>query len=248
MNTSRRSVLAALGFTGAAIAAPALAAEEATLVKSRNAYAALKSYSDTGVIESEYREGNGAGIRERHRFTTRFRQPRHFYFEFDEDAGAGGEKLVVWSDDSFFYGWWSTTQVESQYPKGQGATAFVSSSHQTRGSILSIAPWLFPQAGLQGALTAFTDATPDGEEMIAGRKCYRLKGIQRTFYATGRALPTRRTTIWIDAETLLVRRIFEDTPSGRPASHVSRTTTTFDPKPNPSLTDAQFKFAPPVAE
>jgi hypothetical protein len=51
-------------------------------------------------------------------------------------------------------------------------------------------------------------------------------------------------TVWIDAQTLLVRRVFEDTAEGT-GSDANRFTTTFEPQANPTLDDARFAFTPP---
>jgi hypothetical protein len=43
----------------------------------------------------------------RHGFETYFRAPRQFYFEFDMDPRAGGERIVVWCDGGDFQSWLS---------------------------------------------------------------------------------------------------------------------------------------------
>jgi hypothetical protein len=64
-------------------------------------------------------------------------------------------------------------------------------------------------------------------------------------YATGRGAHPRPTTIWIDAQTLLVRKIVEDTPAENPQGSLDRLTTTFEPRANPQLEDSVFRFAVP---
>jgi hypothetical protein len=49
----------------------------------------------------------------------------------------------------------------------------------------------------------------------------------------------------IDVETLLVRKIFEDTPNGLGAGLRNRVTTTFEPQANPVLEDSRFRFTVP---
>lgn len=219
-------------------------AAEDILARSRTAYAALTSYADSGTVVQEFGPSTGP-LTERHTFTTRYRAPRHFYFDFTKHNAA--DRFVVWSDDEAFRTWWQATGVDQTYPKGSGATAFVTGGPITKGSLVMLAPLLFPQAGLSGTLTEFGDATAAGEETVNGRRCHKLTGVATSVYqASGRAVNVRRTTIWIDAETLLVRKVFEDTPDGTAASQVSRTTTTFEPRANPMLSDDAFRFAAPV--
>ena len=81
--------------------------------------------------------------------------------------------------------------------------------------------------------------------MVGGRSCHRVKGIQRSAYGTGRGEQVRDTTLWIDAETFLLCKMFEDTPRGTIAGTIQRTTTTFEAHPNPELDDDRFRFAAP---
>src|SRR3979411_398242 len=82
---------------------------EAILQKTRDTDAGLKSYSDTGIVLSEY----GSSSKDRHTFTTYFtRTPRHFYFEFHKQ---GGERYVVWGDPDAFHTWGATTGQQYDY-------------------------------------------------------------------------------------------------------------------------------------
>lgn len=231
----------------AVFAAPLQAQESDVLARSRATYASLKSYSDTGTVDVEFGPA-AAPLRERHAFKTFFRAPRHFYFEFNEDKRAGGERFVVWSDLEAFHTWWSTTGLENTFPKGQGAAAFMTGARPTQNALLQIAPLLFPAAGLTGTLNEFTDASVAGNEDVGGRPCHKLVGTARSVYpATGRVTNVRRTTVWIDAATGLVRKVFEDTAQGTPAGTVARVTTTFEPVANPVLDDARFHFTVPAS-
>lgn len=219
--------------------------DETVLERTRAAYAALKSYADTGTLVNEYGSAATPTV-EKHRFTTRLRRPRHYFFDFREDAAAGAEQLVIWSDAETFRSWWSTTGVIGVYPKGRGAAAFSLTSFPMRGASLYLAPLLFPEAGLQGPLSVLSDIVSDGEDTIGGHKCLRLKGMQQQAYQTGHRSSPRRTTVWIDAKTYLVRKIVEDTPSDARPGTVQRNVITFEPLIDPPLTDAQFGFHVPT--
>jgi outer membrane lipoprotein-sorting protein len=224
------------------------AAQQDVLARSRAVYAALKSYSDTGRVQHEFGPAASPGV-ETHTFRTFYRAPRHYFFDFVEEKKAGGDRHVVWSDDNAFYAWQSVTGVEMTFPKGQGAGAFAAASVGSLGSILKLAPLLFPQAGLQGTLTEVSSTTDQGFEVVDGRRCHKLSGIAKSVYRqTGHETNVRQTTVWIDAETLLIRKVLEDTPSGGPAGYVLRYTTTFDPQANPTLDDLKFRFVIPAAQ
>jgi hypothetical protein len=51
-------------------------------------------------------------------------------------------------------------------------------------------------------------------------------------------------TVWIDAESLLIRKVVEQ---WKPvvAGQISRHTTTFEPRANPKIDDSHFRFSPP---
>ncbi len=222
------------------------AADNDILARSRAQYASLRSYADTGTVDVEY-GSPGAPIRERHSFKTYYRAPRHFYFDFTKHQNA--DRFVIWSDDEAFHTWWQTTSVENTYPKGQGTGAFVTGAMPTKNSLMQVPPLLFSKAGLVGTLTEFGEASVAGTETVGGRPCHKLIGIARSVYpATGHVTNVRRTTVWIDVEALLVRKVFEDTPRGTPAGSVSRITTIFEPQTNPTLDDSKFRFTAPSSQ
>jgi outer membrane lipoprotein-sorting protein len=223
------------------VASPTSRAQDDILARSRARYASLKSYADTGTVLYDY----GVPHVSRHTFKTYYRAPRSFLFDFTEDKADGGSRFVIWCEGEDFQSWVSDTGIHNVYPKGQGTTAFVTTSAPTFGASMNIASLLFATAGLVSTFAELADVTPAGTEVIDGRAAQKLTGIARTTYGTGHVTNVRRTTIWIDPETLLVRRIFEDTPKGMTAGSVKRVTVTFEPQANPTLDDSRFKFAVP---
>ena len=212
------------------------------LARSKATYAALRSYADSGTVQLEFGPA-GNVVRERHSFRTYYRSPRLFFFDFTKERNI--DRFVVWSDEQAFHTWWKATGVAEDYGNGQGTTAFAMGTSPTKSSLTQIAPLLFPNAGLAGTLTEFGDATDVGTEKVDGRTCYKLTGMAKSVYpVTHREVNIRRTTVWIDSATLLVRRVVEDPKSTLPGS-VDRTTTSFSPHANPALTDADFRFTPP---
>lgn len=232
-----------LGFVLLAASSLGVAAEaapdpEALLQRVREAYAALTSYSDTGAILLENRPIGATMIREEHTFTTRYAAPRQFYFDFRK--GATAERFVIWCPGETFSSWWSATHVKEDYPKGQGANAFAVGTLPTAGTALLVPPLLFQNAGLQGPLVTMTEPKYQGTQKIDGRAMHVLTGAVRLNHWND---SVRATSIWIDAETLMIRKIFEDTPTGQGDS-IQRATTTLRPVTQPKLDERQFRFSP----
>jgi outer membrane lipoprotein-sorting protein len=221
------------------IATPAAAADD-VLVRSRAAYAALRSYADTGTVTVETQVPGSALAVERHTFSTRYRSPRHFHLEFKKDPNAGAERLVIWCDGGDFQSWWSATGVHEVYGGGRGVNAFTSAVFPTQGIASHIPPLLFPAAEMHGPLVDIKDVRVAGVEDTGGRRSHKIVGVVQAHFGAARPI-----IIWIDAETLLVRKIVEDTPAGSAAGHVDRVTTTFEPRVNPDLADSSFKFVVP---
>lgn len=226
--------LCALAWTVSAL--PRVRAAEDILQRSRAVYAGLRSYSDTGVVLKEY------GNTDTHTFSTLFtRTPRGFLFDFRK---AGGDRYVIWGNPDAFHRWWKTTGTQEDFPNPSNVGVFITADFPTSGSAVKIPTLLYPNASLTGALTHFDDPEADGFEAISGHRCYRLIGTTRDVYtATGKEVNVRRLTVWIDAESLLIRRIVEE-PKTRPGT-INRTTTTFEPVANPAIDASRFKFEPP---
>lgn len=215
------------------------------LDQSRAKYAALKTYSDSGTIKTELvLPGNtDPATVETHTFTTFYRAPRQYFFEFKKDPNVGDERFVIWADSADFNTWWSATKVHDTYPKGRGDEAFALAAFPTKNASMQIAPMLFAQAGLHGPIVDLKVLQSDQVEQIDGHRCHKLVGEVGLAYGTGTVTSVRPTTIWVDADSLMVRKVFEDTPKGE--AGVDRVTTTFNPKPDGQIDDAHFKFTPP---
>lgn len=222
-------------------AEPAIAAAP-LLERVRTTYAALSTYSDVGAVTTEEQPIGAPVIVERYGFRTRYaKAPRRFLFESTKGAAVGGERFVVWSPGDVFNSWWSATGVHETYRPGEGANAFAVGALPTAGALLVVPPLLFDGAGLEGPLTAITHVRYLHDEQIAGRTLHVISGSARLNHWNDAVRPT---TLWIDATTLLILKVVEDTPSGSGAT-LQRVTTVIDPRPNPSLASSAFSFAPP---
>lgn len=209
---------------------------EGVLQKMRETYGALNSYSDSAAIVSEY------GATDRHTFATYFnRSPRHFVLDFHKQ---GGDRYVVWGDPDAFHTWWKTTKQATDYPNPSNAAAITLSGPPTQSAVLKIPTLLYSKANLGGDFTNFADAKLEGSEDIGGHHCYRLTGKASDSYAaTRKEVNVRKMTLWIDAESFLLRQVREEWPPV--GGTATRLTTTYEPKANPSIEQEKFKFVPP---
>jgi len=217
---------------------------EDVLEQSRAKYAALKTYSDSGTVMTEYALGNSDPlVVEKHTFTTFYRAPRQYFFEFKKDPSVADERFVIWADNADFNTWWSSTNVHETYPKGQGTQAFALGAFPTKNAAMQLAPMLFAQAGLHGPTVDLKVLSSDQIELVNGHRCHKLVGEVGLAYGTGTVTNVRPTTIWVDADNMLVRKVLEDTVKG--TGGIDRVTTTFEPQADVQIDDVHFKFTPP---
>jgi outer membrane lipoprotein-sorting protein len=209
------------------------------LQKTRAAYVAMSSYSDSGTVFEEY-----GTAKDKHTFTTYFtRVPRHFVLDFRKQ---GGDQYVVWGDPDAFHTWWKTTGQQYDYPNPNNISAISLSDRNTKGSVLKIPTLLYGKSSLAAALLAFADPEVDGtEEAGGGHRCYRITGRASDVYkATGKEVNLHKITVWIDTESLLIRQVREEWKAL--PGNVNRTTTGYEPRANPTLENSRLTFVPPA--
>jgi len=243
--------LVALASAGDTTAArPAYDAND-VLAKMRSAYAALTSYADSGTVLDET-----SGFTDRSTFRTFFnRNPNNLFIEFRGIASEYklGNKIpltayiVLWMENGELQTWSGADQAHSTYPRaeGQQVNAVKNAGYYTHGVSVLIPSHLYSQSGMASPVHAAEDVEADGFETVNGRKCYRLLGVERWRYPSGQETGVRAITIWIDAETYLIHKVFQDTPKGYPRNEISRRTTTIKHRANPKLAPTQFRFTVP---
>lgn len=210
-------------------------------VKSR--YAALGTYRDHGTIVTEIAFPGAHAIVERHQFSTAYRAPREFIFEYQEDVAAGGDRFVIWCAGGDFMSWWSATSVRDTWDRGRGTMAFTLATIPTHYSSMQIAPLLFTAAAMQGPVAGMIDPELQAVEDWDGRAVIRIHAEMR---AVGSALEQRPTTLWVDAENFIILKVLEDTQPGSAAGVVNRRTTTFVADEKPTFKEQHFDFQPPM--
>ena len=221
----------------------AVAAVVDVMAQSFAAYAALQSYADSGTITDEY-GSVGSPSRDVSRFRTLIRRPRFYFFEFlkHDDLDRG----VVWANLEGLHVWYRVAASVTDYPVTNETPAFNQNEYSTRSTITLVAPLFFSKARLTGTLTELTDPQQVGMEAIDGHPCHKIVGIAKQVYQTGYEANKRRTTVWVDVQSFLVRKIFEEWKA--PPGTVQRRITTLSPHANPTLDDARFAFTPPETQ
>jgi outer membrane lipoprotein-sorting protein len=211
---------------------------DSILQKTRDTYGQMKSYADSGMVVYEY----GASSEDKHSFSTAFsRSPRHFLLDFHKQ---GGDRYVIWADSDAFHTWWKTTGQHTDYPNPNNSPAISLSDLNSQGTAMKIPTLLYGKA-FGAAMLNIADPTVDGTDEIDSRRCHRITGrLSDVYAATGKEVNIRKVTIWIDAESFLIRKLVEESkplPGQR-----SRKITIYEPRANPTLDDAKFKFTPPI--
>jgi hypothetical protein len=206
--------------------------------RTRDAYHKLQSYSDTGEVVTDY-QGIGTSVLSRTKgsFQTTYEAPRHFRLKFRKE---NGEELAIWTkgQERTVYSWWSATRVADSSPS---VVPFMTAASPTLGSTTLIPTLLFPQAKFNAQLDQLADPKRDADETVDGHACYRIRGDERA----SKGSMVRPLVVWIDRESLLVRRVAEETPESMGKGAVSRTTWTIHPQANPKLSEGDFGFTPP---
>jgi hypothetical protein len=223
------------------------------------AYAALTSYADSGTATRETDGQLDVG----HFRTYLRRPPLSFYFEWGrrvlistkrqaDSLSMPGKRQVFWllNGDLQIYLKDGSSAQHKTYPGGTSnqPAALASAKAGTMETITLIPSMLFRKANLVGALQEIAEISLAGTEQVGGHSCHKLVGVAQSVYPSGAVTNVRPITVWIDTQTLLIRKVFTDTPKGWDLNSVSRFTYTIDPVPNPKLDDAKFQFAIPEAQ
>jgi len=231
------------------------AAAEDILTQSRAAYAALTTYADsgTGTFETE-------GPRDIGHFRTYFRKPNNFYFEWGRRVHTSknpadslplpGKQRVFWMQNGDLQTYDKEGGLHKTYPAATSnqPAALVGAKAGTMEAITLIPSLLFPKANLVGPLQEIAEISLVGTEEVAGHRCHKLVGVARSVYPSGAITNVRPIAVWVDTETLLIRKVFTDTPKGTAANVIVRLTYLIYPTLNPVLEDARFRFTVPETQ
>jgi len=232
-------------------------AAEDLLAKSVAAYAALTSYADSGTVIEQYDDTRSVG----HIRTYYRRQPKSFYFEWGRRVYFGTKsasdslpmprkQLVFWLVNGDLQQFDREGATHRTYPAGTSnqPAALASTKATTMEAITLIPSLLFQKANLVGPLQEIAEISLAGDEDVGGHRCHKLVGIAQSVYPSGAVTNVRPITVWIDAQTLLVRKVFTDTPKNYGMNSIHRFTYTLDPILNPALDESKFQFTVPETQ
>lgn len=234
--------------------AQAAAALPDVLLKAIARYPTLTSYADTGTVERAL-----PGFIERGRFTTYLRTATSdLYFDYEPletyytdtklSLDMRENRHVIWmakgSMQTYDFALKSHEEVSAE--NGGQVRALTSRELPSAGASIAVLFLIYQKAGIAGIVQQLEEATLSGTERVGGRPCHKIIGVAAQVYPSGARTNVRPVTVWIDVESGLVRKIFEDTPKGYQPGAYSRTTLTFDPKANIPIDDKVFQFAVPA--
>lgn len=172
------------------------------LRKTAVTYRASKSYVDSGTVETVYTTRSGERTGETH-FKTAYVAPTDFRFESHmKDFGSTEVGFIVRQSQDGLDVWFSSdpdlfrdiASIQEALDGGAGI------SRDASGMIPGL---IFPGTKLGGDIVRLTDAVRLEDAQIDGFDCFQVQGFR--WPNTGRP-----TTVWIDKESFLIRRVHEE--------------------------------------
>ena len=231
-------------------------AAEDLLARSMAAYAALTSYADSGTATYD----TGTNLEVGH-FRTYYQKPNNFYFEWGRRVSINkksprdslpmpAKQRVFWMVKGDLETYEKEAGMHQSYPAvgSNQPGALAAAKYGTLETVTLIPSLLFRKAKLVSTIQEIAELSLAGTEDVSGHRCHKLIGIARSVYPSGAITNVRQVTVWIDAETLLIRQLLNDTPKNTAMNVVSRSTYTIYPTPNPPLDDAKFHFTVPETQ
>jgi hypothetical protein len=213
-------------------------------------YAAMASYADTGTVVREMPE-----LVDRWKFKTTFQRPLNFRFDFQGVSSRSGElvtdssndRIVLWMIDGELQAFNQRMRSHNVVPRtGNQPAELLGASVATAGTSLLIPSLLYSKANLPGLLQQIREAVNAGYETVGGRRCHKIVGRAAQYYPSGKMTNVRQVTVWVDAETLLLRKVFEDTVEGFLPGSYNQLTVTIEPVADPTLDESSFRFTMPA--
>lgn len=219
------------------------------LKRSMALYPTLTSYADTGTVLVD-----SGGVKDRAKFKTYFRQPTDLFFEYYDHVSTSGTvpitmptHLVVWMLNGEMEHWNGAAQSHEIISRASGrqVSALLGVSTASQGAAGLVPSLIFSTSRIVGPIQEVFQASLAGEEVLDGRKCHKVMGVARSVYPTGAVTNIRAVTVWVDAESLLIRKVFEDTPKGYPRGAQLHKTVVYQPQANVPLDAAKFQYKVP---
>lgn len=204
---------------------------ETILAQMKQTYSSCQTYLDTGVVTTTFIQSSGNWIDEKP-FLTAFIRSDRFRFEYQETHSSVEYRYIVWRNGADVLSWWD---VKPGIGTGESLDmAIAGATGVSSGSAHIIPALLLPNEISGRQLSDITEARRIDDAEIDSVNCYRIQG----------KFANDPITIWIEANTFLVRRI--ETQHTFP-DFSTETVTTYTPVVNGVVTDDMLAFNPPLA-
>lgn len=248
------AVVVAAAMLAAALGGEAARAQSVSgaelLARTVAVYPTLASYADSGTVVRE-----APGLVDRWKFKTYYRRDSlDFYFDFvgvdsrsTMTMDTSYHRVVLWMIKGDLQSFNKQMRRHETVPRAGGnqPAALQGAVVPTAGTSTLIPGLIYAKANLNGTIRQLREVVDAGVETLDGRRCHKLIGTATEYYPSGARTNERQVTVWIDPDTQLIRKVFEDTPTGHLRGSFSRLTITIEPQANPSLDDSSFQFTVP---
>lgn len=214
------------------------------LLGMKKTYRGCRSYRDTGEVRVSG-SVEGGSFASRLPFATGFVRDGAFRFEFtDQGLGERESRFILWSSGGQVRAWWEAQGGErrvASLSEALGAASGVSA-----GASLRVPGLLLPNR----VESAFFLGAPErlADDVVDGASCYRIRGTGReTPYrlitgSTSAIVEDERLTVWIDRNSLLLRRVEERRTL---STYSTVTVTSYVPEIDVEIPDRELAFDPP---
>ncbi len=204
------------------------------LRKTARVYRASKSYVDTGTVQTVYTNSKREWTGET-RFKTAYVAPFEFRFESNmRDVPSVEADFIAWRDRDGVQAWYNLDpDMGNDIRSIQGALdTGAGISRDTSGLIPGL---IFPGTKLGGDIVRLANAVRLEDAEIDGFDCFQIQGRREPHDGP--------TIVWIDKESFLIRRIYEEDEirDGR-----TRTTWFYEPALNVPVAEDALRFARPA--
>jgi outer membrane lipoprotein-sorting protein len=187
------------------------------LDKMATTYATCKSYRDSGAVTNFFSPQH-IDVKP---FRTAFVRPDKFRFQYDDRDPE--KPYIVWANGDEVRTWWYV-KPGVQNPSSLGL-GIAGATGVSGGSAHTIPNLLLPDQIGGRSMASLTDLTRLSDDAVDDTPCFKLQG----------KFADQPTTLWLEKETYLIRRIAEDTK-------LTRTTTVYRPEVDKEIPAKELEF------
>jgi len=212
-------------------------------------YAQCDSYRDSGVARTDYLGDDRQWTAEKP-FTTAFGRPDRFRFEYkDMSAGDPPPSYIIWAAGGDVRTW-SDLRPGVIRP-GTLGEAIADAAGVSQGTSYRVPSMLLPDSSAPKSPLELSYARRIEDADEGGFACFRIRGqsirTPRTLGSGDQAVVLREnsSTIWVDKQTYLVRRVDESNVFD---SFQSDTVTTYSPEINVEIPSQLLDFGAPETD